>query len=66
MRTALDALQQHGRLRLGLVVQDLLPILQGMVLVFAFERGIHGPPSPPALDQRITERWSCFCGLVLS
>lgn len=65
MRTNLESLQQQGRLRPELSVNELLPVLRGMVLVFAFERGIDGPTSPSALDQRITERWSAFCKLVL-
>lgn len=65
MRANLDSLTQQGRLRPGLVVDELLPVLRGLVLVFAFDRGVDGPASPSTLERRITERWSGFCKLGL-
>ncbi len=62
---ALSELAAAGRLRVDRKPKQLLPIVQGMVLTFAFERVVHGPLAPSQLRARIKERWDTFCALMI-
>ncbi len=62
---ALSELADAGRLRVDRSPQQLLPVVQGMVLTFAFHRVVHGALSPSELDARIAESWETFCDLMI-
>lgn len=62
---ALTELANAGRLRVERPPEQLVPIVQGMVLTFAFQRVVHGALPAAELKKRITERWDTFCDLMI-
>lgn len=64
MTAALNELQARGSLRADVTAEQLLPVLQGLVLTFCFERTVDGPCSTKALEARISARWATFKDLA--
>jgi len=66
MKTALTELEAASALQTSVTADELLPVLQGLILTFCFERSVDGSSSAKALTSRITARWETFCHLAIA